>query len=120
MRQEYGRALALGGMRWARVWGENHGVGETPGCPSSEVTREMPIKTAGRYCFPSTPLAKVKIILSVGCRSRGDVNDPIVAGIWLVHRDADSLAETPPLSAAINPGDKSPRSLGSHSASHPS
>lgn len=39
--------------------------------PSSRVTREMPMRTAARDCFPFLRQAKMKLILSVGRGSRG-------------------------------------------------
>lgn len=42
--------------------------------PSSRVTREMPMRTAARDCFPFLRRAKMKLILSVGQGSKGGVN----------------------------------------------
>ena len=94
VRQEYDGALAVGGMSWARGWGENHGR-------HSEVTRQMPIKRAGRYCFSFIGLAKMKIKLRFGCGSSGDVNEP--RGLRFCPQPSHILASPGQLSTNLEP-----------------
>ena len=79
----------------------------------SEVTRQMPIKTAGRYCFSSIGLAKMKIILSAGCGSSGDVNEP--RGLRFCPQPSHTLASPGQLPINLEPRCVLSHSVMSHS-----